>query len=761
MTSPFSELRDIPRYPVWLAADLDGTYLVHSDHPAHDRAEAHIAVAIAAQARLNEVVRRLNEQGILGLIVTTGRAYPMVERIRDRLPPVDLLVTGDGRHVCAGKGPDAGKPMASWEVLHRGFDAGTARDVFASVGEELGIPFLDYARAFPERLGDPSLRPADGQISRYVPVARVVAVTTVADAKNRIHNALLARLRQRGSADIVLSSLDESRTRLIFRIKPPLATKEGSLAVLVRELGVHGDRLIVAGDNYNDEAMLKEASRAILAGDDPALDGLRDELKGHFEDRHGARWADHLYRLVDRPSPSILEGILSHLQRMDLPFEVESTLEGATPAQGPLACGLQVSSGQVRRMRARLTDALHERRVLWANKPLPTFVLPYFIPAHVLQGWAARAEAVVAAVERLAREALANRDIYARLRLDPRAEELVRTPPGYPRIVPIARPDALTGATDPVFIELNCDCPGLVAYSDTLTECLLEAPELDAFRHRAIPENRTERLLATLLDCYRQFGGTAAPPTIAIAGWDECVAHAENHAIARGFRAAGYPTVVCDLRRMRRSGSHLEVDGQPVHLVYRRAPFRELLARSADIEPFLRAYRDGVVCVVNPLCAYVASSKAALAILCDEASGRAESLLAKTMFVDPARDGEWHQRGSWVLKRAESAAAEHVLLPSVASDEQWSQALAKAKNEVWVAQKICPIPFLEIPSCEEGAAPELPAALERWFFNWNPFVFGGRYAGSFVCASNGPLINQVKGGTVIPVVPYHALQARA
>ncbi|WP_394847621.1 HAD hydrolase family protein [Pendulispora brunnea] len=742
----FPELRDIPRYPVWLATDLDGTYLVHSDHPAHRAGDD---VAIAAQTRLNEVVRRLNEQGILGIIVTTGRAYAMVERIRDRIAPADLFVTGDGRYVCAGKGPDAGKPMASWEALHRGFDAVAARDVFASVGEELGIPFLDYAQAFPERVGDPSLRPAEGQISRYVPVARLEAGVTVEDARDRIREALLGGLRERGSADTVLFSVDESRTRLIFRIKPPMATKEGALAVLLRELGVQGDRLIVAGDNYNDETMLKEAERAILAGDDPTLCGLRDALKGHFEGRHGARWDDYLYRLVDRPSPSILEGILFHLQRMDV---------GPSSAQGPLACGLQPTAGQVRRMQARLTETLQERGVLWGHKLLPTFVLPYFMPAHTLKDWAGRAEAVVAAVERLARAALADRDLYARLKLDPLAEELVRTPHGYDRIVPVARPDALTGAGDPVFIELNCDCPGLVTYSDMLTECMLDAPELAAFRDRAIPENRTERLLATLLDCYRQFGGTANPPTIAIAGWDECVAHAENQAIACRFRAAGYPTVVCDLRRMRRSGSHLEVDGLPIQLVYRRAPFRELFARRADIEPFLRAYRDGIVCVVNPLCSYIASSKAALAILCEESPNA--GLLPRTTFVDPEQNGEWRQRGSWVLKRAESAAAEHVLLPKVTSDEQWSQALARAKNEVWVAQKICPIPYLEIPSCDEGTAPERPAALERWFFNWNPFVFGGRYAGSFVCASNGPLINQVKGGTVIPVVPYHSFQAR-
>jgi len=392
---------------------------------------------------------------------------------------------------------------------------------------------------------------------------------------------------------------------------------------------------------------------------------------------------------------------------------------------------------QLERMREQLGAKLRKRGVFLDDRLISTFVLPYFVPATTEDKWARRAEQLLVHVEDVARAALEDRALFARLKLDPRAEDLVRVDPGYRRVVVIARPDSLISPDGPVFLEMNADGPSMAAYADVLTECLLELPELESLCDRVSPESRTDRLLDALLECYREFGAPIWPPTVAITEWLPSVTPFEDPWTAQRFEARGIPAMVCDPRSFRRSGPQLESNGRPVHLIYRRMPVRELAARRSEIEPLLSAYRDGLVCIVNPLRAHVASSKTFMAAL----SERGATMVAPTVVVDPERRGTF-DRASWVLKRAESSAGDHVLLPDVATAAQWTDALERAGREVWVAQKRCPIPTLDIPR------------REPMFYNWNPFIYGGRYGGSFVCASESPLINHMKGGMVMPLWPY-------
>ena len=55
-------------------------------------------------------------------------------------------------------------------------------------------------------------------------------------------------------------------------------------------------------------------------------------------------------------------------------------------------------------------------------------------------------------------------------------------------------------------------------------------------------------LLAALLDSYREWGGTASPPTIAIVDWRDVPTWTEFELLRDAFVEAGVPTVVCDPR---------------------------------------------------------------------------------------------------------------------------------------------------------------------------------------------------------------------
>jgi hypothetical protein len=399
-----------------------------------------------------------------------------------------------------------------------------------------------------------------------------------------------------------------------------------------------------------------------------------------------------------------------------------------------------------------LAEALEKREIFFGDKLLPTFVLPFLIEGSELDAWKHHSSALAAMIEKIAHRVLAEPELFRMLRLRPEAQELMRIDPGYRGIAVLSRPDAIIAEDGPVFLEFNCDSPAMMAFSDEVASCLCELEPLANHRERLRTEQMTPRLLETLLECYREYGGSTWPPTIAITDWPGQKTRYEHRLIARQFEAAGYPTLVCDPRAFRRSGKMLEVEGRAVHLVYRRALFTELLDRQTEVEALLGAYRDGSICMVNPLRSYLASSKSLLAYLCEagetDEDAKCIKRIASTHLLTPERvEALRSGPGRHVLKRAESHGGLHVLLPGLVTDEQWNRALDEAQSDPWIMQEQYPVPKLTMIERKDGRVSRTDK-----FFNWNPFLFGGRYAGGIARASDTPLINITLGGGLLPTV---------
>lgn len=403
------------------------------------------------------------------------------------------------------------------------------------------------------------------------------------------------------------------------------------------------------------------------------------------------------------------------------------------------------SPGALVRAQDELSSKLRARSILFGDHLLPTYVTPFCVEGARLDRWVACAERLAGAIEGFALAALEDRALFDELRLQPAARPLLEIDPGYGGITTLSRPDAIANGDDLTFLEFNCDSPAMMAFADAVGASLLELDEFEPWRGRVHAGDMTGRLLATLLRAWREFGGRDESPSIAITDWEGQKTRYEHRLIASAFEAAGCPTVVCDPRAFRRNGRALEVDGRRIDVVYRRALFTELLARQSEVDALLGAYRDGAVCMVNSLRSYLASSKTLLALL-----GRqgASSEVAATVILTPARIEEL-RRGprSRVVKRGESHGGLHVLIPGVASEEEWTRALDTAEREpgAWVEQEYHPVPQLTVLTADG----EQPRRVQK-FFNWNPFLFGGRYAGSIARASDTPLINITLGGGLLP-----------
>ncbi len=394
-----------------------------------------------------------------------------------------------------------------------------------------------------------------------------------------------------------------------------------------------------------------------------------------------------------------------------------------------------------------LRKMLQDRGVLFGEDLLPTYAYAFVLAHELNDRWVARAEQLIAATESVAHQLLDDVALFESMGLSRESLEFVRIDPGYKRICVLCRPDGVPVGTDMKFVEINCDSPAMMMFLDLVGNCLLELEPFAPMRGTYRPSSAADQLLATLLECYREFGGQGTP-TIAVADWAGQKTRYEHQRLVEHFEARGYPALVCDPRAFRLVDGKLYVEDRKIDLVYRRALASEIIERRSELEPLLRAYRDGTVCMVNPLRSYVASAKSLLTHL---AMTSGVDCIPRTLMLDTkeARDMVSASPSRWVLKKSESHGGEAVVLPGERSAAAWQAALAASAHEVWIAQEYLDLPRLAMPVADGNRV----SRTEK-YYNWNPFIFGGKYSGSIVRVSHTPLINITLGGGLLPVLGY-------
>lgn len=411
-------------------------------------------------------------------------------------------------------------------------------------------------------------------------------------------------------------------------------------------------------------------------------------------------------------------------------------LQSALEALFGSAAALEATERELQKM-------LRERGILFGNGLLPTYAYAFVITREQSQRWATRAERLVAAAETVAHRLVEDTAFFASMGLAGEGLELVRVNPGYERICVLSRPDGIPVGSEMKFVEINCDSPAMMMFLDMVAECLLELEPFANLRTTHKASHAGDRLLDALLECYREFGGKGTP-TIAITDWPDQKTRYEHLRLVDHFQARGCPTVIADPRAFELVDGKLQAGGRKIDLVYRRALASEMIAHRAEIEPLLRAYRDGTVCMVNPLRSYVASAKSVLTHLALD--GGADCIPRSIMLDNKeARDMVSASASRWVLKKSESHGGQAVVLPEPASEAAWRAALESSTHEVWIAQEYLEVPRLAMPVIDGTSVKRAEK-----YFNWNPFIFGGRYAGGMVRVSSTPLINITLGGGLLP-----------
>ena len=267
----------------------------------------------------------------------------------------------------------------------------------------------------------------------------------------------------------------------------------------------------------------------------------------------------------------------------------------------------------------RLLAQQHELGLLQGERPTCPFLRPHLISRTRYDAVKAAAKVIAGAFEKVAEAALSDPSLLDQLDLTFAERAMAMIDPGYDRLCVTSRLDAYLAADSFKFLEYNAESPAGVGDQMQLEKVLFTLPNTRQFltEHKHWRPKPHEQLLAALVSAYRDWGGEAQLPQIAIVDWRGVATAAEFRVLQQYFEIAGHSTRIVDPHDLEYDGDVLTAGDFQIDIVYKRVVIHEFLNEADRDHPLIRAYADGRVCMANSFRSKLVHKKAGFAILSD------------------------------------------------------------------------------------------------------------------------------------------------
>jgi hypothetical protein len=420
---------------------------------------------------------------------------------------------------------------------------------------------------------------------------------------------------------------------------------------------------------------------------------------------------------------------------------------------------------------------MRRARLTFGNRVHCPFLRPLFMTAADEARVRVFAETLADLGERTVVAAMEHPSLLDELGLRPDEQRLVRIEPGYARASTSSRvdtfllPDALQAA------EYNAESPAGFGYTERLGGVFETLPVMARFRERfdvrAYP--LIEPMLNALLTSYREWGGRAEPPLIAIVDWRNVPTWSEFEILQERFTELGVPTIVCAPEDLEFDGPALRAGGRTIDLLYRRVLINDILERPAECAALVKAVEAKAVCMANSFRCKIPHKKAFFAVLTDDRFAEifddgALALVRRhvpwTRVVAETRttreDIEFdlvpyirEHRDELVMKPNDEYGGTGVTLGWEQTASAWDDTLQRALGApagTWIVQEKIRIRRENFPYFEGGQN----AVMKDMLVDMAPYLFHGKLAGFLTRLSASGLANVTSGGGQVPAFRVEA-----
>jgi glutathionylspermidine synthase len=409
-----------------------------------------------------------------------------------------------------------------------------------------------------------------------------------------------------------------------------------------------------------------------------------------------------------------------------------------------------------------LIAAQRKLGLVFGDRPTCPFLRPHMVTRSQYDEVSRASSIIAAAVERMVARALVDDDLLAVLGPTERETQMARIDPGYSCLSVSSRLDSYLSDAGFQFLEYNAETPAGVGDQMQLEQVLFPLAHLKALlaeRAHWRPQPH-RRLLKALVDAYREGGGEAERPQIAIVDWKGVATESEFFVLRDYFADQGYETIIADPGELLYDGKHLSRGDFRIDIVYKRVIIHEFLERCDENHPLALAYADRNICLVNSFRSKLAHKKASFAVLSDPAyeemfTGTEIEIFHKhipwtrrvrrgrTTFHDSEQDLialMRQERNRLVLKPNDDYGGHGVFIGWESTADEWEHAIQIALERPYVVQERVALKKTPMPMFTDRVR------LEEMFIDFNPFLFHNEVEGALVRLSTSSLLNVTSGG---------------
>lgn len=408
----------------------------------------------------------------------------------------------------------------------------------------------------------------------------------------------------------------------------------------------------------------------------------------------------------------------------------------------------------------------------------PSFLKPYFVEQSARPLFDRVTKSLISSLNKIGDAYLKDGMFKEQIRLQGRLADLVAINYGYPGHHIFNRLDIFyipeTGELK--LLEYNCGDPSGMGWHDQMLEMFLDLPVIKkmAEKYTFHIDWLVKSHFNTFFKKYHQWCERKgikpeAKPNVSFVCKRDSTVLGDFLAFVEFYTKMGFDTQFGDPRDFTYDGKQLKLHGKPIHIIYRDAIDDVILDPYwAESQQLVQALRDGNICFINPVSAATGDFKAVLEILTD---AKYEYLFThderevhdkhvpwtrtlaniKTIFhgkeIDLVKFVRDH-RDMLVLKPSDGYGGFGVMVGKVAKDAEWNALIDKiiAEDQNYTVQEYANIPKEEFPVIEDGVfkgfAPKN--------VNINFWSHDGEFAGAFVRAAEGSIINVHQGGGMVP-----------
>ena len=416
------------------------------------------------------------------------------------------------------------------------------------------------------------------------------------------------------------------------------------------------------------------------------------------------------------------------------------------------------------------------------GKPVYTAYTPRLFDQATYDQFKRTAETLHGILSKVIVEFQQNPEYRKLFSFDPRLEQLMLVPSGYPSALPFTRVDCFFNEDTKTlkFCEFNTDGSSGMNENREAGNCIKESEPFKRFAaaHKVETCDREmfDEWIDRFLAIYSTYDARVENPRIALVDFLENSALEEFKVYAKLFQARGYQVSIFDVRELEFDGEHLHgkkaIFGESdtdIDLIWRRTVAADVMEHWDESQPLVQAYSAHRVALIGSFATNIVHDKQIFRVLhnpqttkllTSEEAALVRECIPQTAFLGPAEidiDEVKANPSKWVLKPSDGYCSKNVEVGRNHTPEEW----ARIVDDCLAAEQGASTPFLVQECCDLFKTDTIPmygndddytAAPKPYNNLTGLYLTDGRFAGVYNRLGPGLIILGSKGGVTSATV---------